>query len=121
MQKARDEQGNEVLSPLDKLYVVHVKMGKSKDRERWDAGGPLLPSLQVALASYPYTIVELEVRPRAHSMGSCSFLDRTLQMTAVSLRVYLNLMVHHSKAWPLVLQVTVPLHQTASLCSDMSF
>lgn len=62
MQKARDEQGNEVLSPLDKLYVVHVKLGKSKDRERWDAGGPLLPSLQVALASYPYTMIELEVR-----------------------------------------------------------
>ena len=60
-QKARDDQGNETLSPLDKLYVVHVRMGKAKSQERWDAGGPLLPSLQVALASYPYTMIELEV------------------------------------------------------------
>ena len=65
MQKARDDQGNEVLSPLDKLYVVHVRMGKAKSQERWDAGGPLLPSLQVALASYPYTMIELEVRALA--------------------------------------------------------
>ena len=60
LQKQRDEQGNETLSDLDKLYVVHVNSGKSK--EKWDVGGPILPRLSTALANYPHTIIELEVR-----------------------------------------------------------
>ena len=50
------------MSPLDKLFVVHIKQGRDKDTtRRWDAGGPLLPSLQTALANYPHQLVELEV------------------------------------------------------------
>ena len=59
MQKQRDENGQETLSELDKLYIVHVNSGKPK--ERWNAGGPILPGLSVALANYPHTVVELEV------------------------------------------------------------
>ncbi len=52
----------EVLSPLDKLFVVHVwKEGKHRERERWSTGGPLLRGLDVALANYRHTVVELEV------------------------------------------------------------
>ncbi|KAK9815395.1 hypothetical protein WJX72_002984 [[Myrmecia] bisecta] len=57
--KVRDANGNEVLSSQDQLFVVHVHTNK-KDREKWDVGGPLLPSLQRALTNYPHTIVELE-------------------------------------------------------------
>ena len=64
LQKQRDEQGNETLSDLDKLYVVHVNSGKSK--EKWDVGGPILPRLSTALANYPHTIIELEVRLHVH-------------------------------------------------------
>lgn len=42
--------------------MVHIKQGRDKDTtRRWDAGGPLLPSLQTALANYPHQLVELEV------------------------------------------------------------
>eukprot|EP00884_Botryococcus_braunii_P009894 jgi/Botrbrau1/18906/Bobra.177_2s0063.1 len=59
LRKQRDADGNETLSPLDKLYIVHVTTG-TKSKERWDGGGPLLPGLATALVSYPHTIVELE-------------------------------------------------------------
>ena len=51
-----------MLHPLDKLYVVHVQHSNKKDeaRERWDAGGPLLPSLATALGNFPHKVVELE-------------------------------------------------------------
>lgn len=61
LQKQIDEAGNETLSPIDKLYVVHVKQGKDQKERAWSAGGPLLPSLEMALARYPHTIIELEV------------------------------------------------------------
>ena len=61
VQKQRDSHGNDILSPLDKLYIVHVyKEGRGKERQRWDAGGPLLSGLAVALTHYPYKLVELE-------------------------------------------------------------
>lgn len=60
LRKQIDEAGNETLSPIDKLYVVHVKQGKDQKERAWSAGGPLLPSLQMALARYPHTIIELE-------------------------------------------------------------
>lgn len=66
LQKQIDEAGNETLSPIDKLYVVHVKQGKDQKERAWSAGGPLLPSLQMALARYPHTIIELEV-PTTHA------------------------------------------------------
>lgn len=59
LQKQRDEDGGETLSELDKLYVVHVVQHKGK--ERWDAGGPILPRLSTALEKYPHTTAELEV------------------------------------------------------------
>lgn len=65
-QKQRDATGAEVLSSLDKLYIVHVwkegKKEKEKDKDKWCAGGPLLPSMRVALAKFPHHIIELEVR-----------------------------------------------------------
>lgn len=61
LQKHIDESGGETLSQSDKLYVVHVKQGKDSKERAWSAGGPVLPSLQLALARYPHTIVELEV------------------------------------------------------------
>lgn len=61
-QKHIDETGAETLSQSDKLYVVHVKQGKDSKERAWSAGGPVLPSLQLALAHYPHTIVELEVQ-----------------------------------------------------------
>ena len=65
MQKRRDAQGVEVLSPLDKLYVVHVfkdgKKEKEKEGKQWSAGGPLLPAMATALAKFPHQLVELEV------------------------------------------------------------
>lgn len=61
LQKQIDEAGLETLSPADKLYVVHVKQGKDTKERAWSAGGPLLPSLQMALARYPHSIIELEV------------------------------------------------------------
>jgi hypothetical protein len=55
-----------VLSSLDKLYIVHVwkdgKKEKEKDKDKWCGGGPLLPSMRVALAKFPHQIVELEVK-----------------------------------------------------------
>ena len=61
MQKNIDDAGVETLNSSDKLYVVHVKQ-QTKDKDRaWSAGGPLLPGLEMALARYPHTIVELEV------------------------------------------------------------
>ena len=55
-----------MLSPLDKLYVVHVykdgRKEKEKDSGRWCAGGPLLPAMRTALAKFPHQVVELEVR-----------------------------------------------------------
>ena len=61
MQKNIDAAGVETLNSSDKLYVVHVKQ-PTKDKDRgWSAGGPLLPGLEMALARYPHTIVELEV------------------------------------------------------------
>ena len=63
LQKQIDDAGSETLSPSDKLYVVHVKQGKDTKERAWSAGGPLLPSLQMALARYPHTIIELEVLP----------------------------------------------------------
>ena len=66
LQKRRDAQGVEVLSPLDKLFVVHVykegKKEKEKDGGRWAGGGPLLPAMRTALAKFPHQVVELEVR-----------------------------------------------------------
>lgn len=65
LQMRRDAQGVEVLSPLDKLYVVHVFKDGKKDKEKdskWCAGGPLLPAMRTALAKFPHQIVELEVR-----------------------------------------------------------
>lgn len=59
MQKVRDVNGAELLSDLDRLFIVHVNSGKARDG--WDTGGPLLPRLSTALANYPHTIVELEV------------------------------------------------------------
>ena len=62
-QKQRDANGNEVLSPLDRLFIVHVwREGKHRERERWSTGGPLLRGLDVALANYRHSVVELEVR-----------------------------------------------------------
>lgn len=63
LQKHVDESGTEYLSSADKLYVVHVKQGKDLREKAWSAGGPLLPSLSMALARYPHTIIELEVMP----------------------------------------------------------
>ena len=62
LQKKRSESGSDVLDPLDKLYVVHVQHSdkKAERKERWDAGGPLLPSLATALANFPHKVVELE-------------------------------------------------------------
>ncbi|CAL5223992.1 g6605 [Coccomyxa viridis] len=64
LRKRRDAQGVEVLSPLDKLYVVHVFKDGRKEREKegskWCAGGPLLPAMATALAKFPHQIVELE-------------------------------------------------------------
>ncbi|KAL3130823.1 hypothetical protein ABBQ38_000158 [Trebouxia sp. C0009 RCD-2024] len=60
LRKHIDETGAETLSQSDKLYVVHVKQGKDSKERAWSAGGPVLPSLQLALARYPHTIVELE-------------------------------------------------------------
>lgn len=60
LRKHIDETGAEFLSPSDKLYVIHVKQGKDQKERAWSAGGPLLPSLQMALSRYPHTIVELE-------------------------------------------------------------
>lgn len=55
-----------MLSPLDKLYVVHVFKDGKKEREKegskWCAGGPLLPAMATALSKFPHQIVELEVR-----------------------------------------------------------
>jgi hypothetical protein len=58
LQKVKDEAGKETLSPLDKLFIVHVNAGRRS--KGWAAGGPLLPNLELALASYPHTIEELE-------------------------------------------------------------
>jgi hypothetical protein len=69
-QKKRDAHGAEILSNLDKLYVVHVwkdgKKEKDREKDKWCAGGPLLPGLGVALAKFPHTVVELEVREPEH-------------------------------------------------------
>lgn len=65
LQKQRDQDGGETLSELDKLYVVHVIQHK---RERWDAGGPILPRLSTALEKYPHTIIELEVSIDKHNV-----------------------------------------------------
>lgn len=63
----------EVLSSLDRLYVVHVwkegKKEKEKDKDKWCAGGPLLPGMKVALAKFPHHIIELEVNA-AYSLSS---------------------------------------------------
>eukprot|EP00891_Asterochloris_glomerata_P001503 jgi/Astpho2/1503/Aster-05385 len=62
-----DQLGKDALSPLDNLFVVHIKQGRDKDTtRRWDAGGPLLPSLQTALANYPHQLVELEQSQSVH-------------------------------------------------------
>ncbi len=71
----------EVLSPLDKLYVVHVFKEGKKEREkegnRWCAGGPLLPAMNTALAKFPHQIIELEVRSASlSSMASLSGRER---------------------------------------------
>lgn len=71
-QKVGDEQGNEVLSDLDTLFIVHVNNGKVK--EKWDAGGPILPRLSTALANYPHQIVELEVRSSFPAAPCCLML-----------------------------------------------
>ena len=75
MQKKRSESGSDVLDPLDKLYVVHVQHSdkKAERKDRWDAGGPLLPSLATALANFPHKVVELEkdsVRPTSCAVSS---------------------------------------------------
>ena len=64
LQKHVDDNGTEFLSSADKLFVVHVKQGKDPKEKAWSAGGPLLPSLSMALARYPHTIIELEVLPQ---------------------------------------------------------
>lgn len=54
-----------MLSPLDRLFIVHVwREGKHRERERWSTGGPLLRGLDVALANYRHSVVELEVCAR---------------------------------------------------------
>ena len=63
LQKHVDDNGTEFLSSADKLFVVHVKQSKDPKEKAWSAGGPLLPSLSMALARYPHTIIELEVTP----------------------------------------------------------
>ena len=74
LQKRRDAQGVEVLSPLDKLFLVHVfkdgkkEKEKEKDGARWFGGGPLLPPMRTALAKFPHQVVELEVRCRAQAL-----------------------------------------------------
>ncbi len=70
-----------MLSPLDKLYVVHVFKEGKKEREkegnRWCAGGPLLPAMNTALAKFPHQIIELEVRSASlSSMASLSGRER---------------------------------------------
>ncbi|KAK9832779.1 hypothetical protein WJX81_000319 [Elliptochloris bilobata] len=61
LRKQRDANGTQVLSPLDRLFIVHVwREGKHRERERWSTGGPLLRGLDVALANYRHTVVELE-------------------------------------------------------------
>ena len=50
------------MDPSEKLFVVHVHSGK---KDRWDAGGPLLPNMSTALARYPHRVVELEKVPQA--------------------------------------------------------
>ena len=72
-QKQRDATGAEVLSSLDKLYIVHVwkegKKEKEKDKDKWCAGGPLLPGMRVALAKFPHHIIELEVTLPFHGLA----------------------------------------------------
>ena len=67
-QKQRDASGTEVLSRLDKLYIVHVVKESKKDREgdKWCVGGPLLPPMRVALAKFPHQVTELEVSGKDH-------------------------------------------------------
>lgn len=60
LRKHVDDNGTEFLSSADKLFVVHVKQSKDPKEKAWSAGGPLLPSLSMALARYPHTIIELE-------------------------------------------------------------
>ena len=60
LQKQRNEDGAETLSDLDQLYIVHVIQNKGK--ERWDAGGPILPRLSTALENYPHIVREVEVQ-----------------------------------------------------------
>ena len=59
LQKAKDGEGGETLDPSEKLFVVHVRRGDDK-KERWDAGGPLLPNMGTALATYPHKLIELD-------------------------------------------------------------
>ena len=61
-----------MLSALDRLYIVHVwREGKHRERERWSTGGPLLRGLDVALANYRHTVVELEVRAGRRGQRCC--------------------------------------------------
>lgn len=71
VQKQKDSEGNETLDPSEKLFVVHVYSGK---KERWDAGGPLLPNMSTALANYPHKIVELE---KVRSPSACTLWPRS--------------------------------------------
>ena len=65
-----------MLSPLDKLFVVHVfkdgKKEKEKDSGRWSAGGPLLPAMRTALAKFSHQVVELEVRCQSRAICAIS-------------------------------------------------
>ncbi|EIE27643.1 hypothetical protein COCSUDRAFT_64320 [Coccomyxa subellipsoidea C-169] len=74
LRKQRDASGAEVLSSLDKLYIVHVwkdgKKEKEKDKDKWCGGGPLLPSMRVALAKFPHQIVDLEKLVQPGGMGA---------------------------------------------------
>ena len=81
--------GKDTLSPLDKLFVVHIKQGRDKDTKdtirRWDAGGPLLPSLQTALANYPHQLVELEVNVCVLQLPDCGAAKAALKGLRCSL------------------------------------
>ncbi|KAK9814950.1 hypothetical protein WJX73_002927 [Symbiochloris irregularis] len=65
LKKVKDSSGSEALAPSEKLFVVHVV--RAGNKERWDAGGPLLPNLSMALQHFPHKVVELEREDSVHS------------------------------------------------------
>lgn len=46
---------------VDQLFILHV--GKGKERERWDAGGPIIPDVRTATSAYGAAVKEIEGDP----------------------------------------------------------